>query len=39
MALIVSLVILILFTLLSTAYVDNKKYLIKSVNLAQHHRN
>lgn len=39
MALVVSLVILELSTLLSTAYVDNKKYSIKSVNLAQHYRN
>ncbi|CAH1080607.1 hypothetical protein NTG1052_370017 [Candidatus Nitrotoga sp. 1052] len=39
MALVVSLVILELFTLLSTAYVDNKKYSIKSVGLTQYDRN
>lgn len=38
-ALVVSLVILELSTLLSTAYVDNKKYSIKSVGLAQYDRN
>jgi len=38
-ALVVSLVILELSTLLSTAYVDNKKYSIKSVSLVQYYRN
>ncbi|BBJ23405.1 hypothetical protein W01_13320 [Candidatus Nitrotoga sp. AM1P] len=36
---VVSLLILELSTLLSTAYVENKKYSIKSVGLAQYDRN
>ena len=38
-ALVVSLVILELSTLLSTAYVDNKKYSINSIRLTQYDRN
>ena len=37
--LIVRLVIVKLLTLLSTVFVDNKKYLIESVGLAQQYRN
>lgn len=37
--LVVSLILLKLFTLLSTIYVDNKKYLIKSFRLAPQYRN
>ena len=37
--LIVRLVIMKLLTLLSTVFVDNKKYLIESVGLAQPYRN
>ncbi|BBJ22298.1 hypothetical protein W01_02250 [Candidatus Nitrotoga sp. AM1P] len=37
--LIVRLVIVKLLTLLSTVFVDNKKYLIESVRLAQQYRN
>lgn len=36
---IVSLFLLNLFTLLSTVYVDNKKYLMKSFRLAPQYRN